>query len=56
MFAFWGAEINFRGRAYETKTFFFLYFGSVDSVNARLSKAKRRGEAKYIFNVIQFNG
>ena len=33
-----------------------FFFGSVDGVNVRLSEAKRRGEAKYIFKVIQFNG
>ena len=35
---------------------FFLYFGSVDGVNVRLSEAKRGWEAKCIFKVIQFNG
>ena len=41
MFAFWGAEINFRGRVYETKTFFFCI---LEAWTALMRDYRRRNE------------
>ena len=48
MFAFWGAEINFRGRVYETKTFFFVFWKRGRRQCAIIEGEMKRGGQVYI--------